>query len=682
MDVDRLNDIEVKPTRTLRSAVWNDFVKEKNAIGQAIAICKHCKQKLSAKGTGGTSNLKNHLKRCKAKIRKERGQQHLVFKKKENGSNLIKNHKFSQERSRRDFAMMVVKHEYPFAMIDHPYFRQFITNLQPLFDLKHRTTLKSDIMELYGEQKKALYGFLDKLPSRISLTTDLWTARNTKDSYMCLTAHFIDNDWVLRKVILNFQLMECSHSGEELAKVMLKFLLDWNIDKKVLAITLDNASSNDAMIANVKAIINRDGALPLGGEIFQVRCTAHVQNLIVKDGLSTLGDTVKNIRESCKYVTCTPQRKMKWNDVIGQVKVTTGKSVFLDCQTRWNSTYEMLATALEYQAAFERLELRDDGFMTNPLKQEWELARVICDCLKIFYDSTNTISGSLYPTADIYFLEVCEIHLSLLAWKKDKNIQVRLMADKMMPKFLKYWSDCCLILAVGFVLNPGYKMKFVENYFKAIYGEKDSELHTKRVENALNSIFGDYALQTMPITKQVFQSASVGSNGTNDKALTSGKARRLASWYEDEGVSSTVMKSELDQYLEEPLFPLINGSSVLDWWKVNSAKYPALAKMARDILPIQVSSVPSESAFSTGGRVINDHRASLGSDTVEALLCTQSWLPSLTKGLNFFLSGYLFNLIILNSIISASFQDSQEFLFKDPQEEDMDYNGDGGDREV
>ncbi|KAH9687521.1 hypothetical protein KPL70_014804 [Citrus sinensis] len=67
---------------------------------------------------------------------------------------------------------------------------------------------------------------------------------------------------------------------------------------------------------------------------------------------------------------------------------------------------------------------------------------------------------------------------------------------------------------------------------------------------------------------------------------------------------------------------------VLDWWKINSSKYPILSYVARDILAMPVSTVASESAFSTGGRVLDPHRCSLSTRTVEALICTQNWLRS------------------------------------------------------
>lgn len=48
--------------------------------------------------------------------------------------------------------------------------------------------------------------------------------------------------------------------------------------------------------------------------------------------------------------------------------------------------------------------------------------------------------------------------------------------------------------------------------------------------------------------------------------------------------------------------------------------------MTKDILSIPMSSVTSGCAFSIGERLITDHRNSLKSETVEALLCAQDLL--------------------------------------------------------
>ncbi|KAL5723197.1 hypothetical protein ACHQM5_006621 [Ranunculus cassubicifolius] len=92
-----------------------------------------------------------------------------------------------------------------------------------------------------------------------------------------------------------------------------------------------------------------------------------------------------------------------------------------------------------------------------------------------------------------------------------------------------------------------------------------------------------------------------------------------------------VLSDEVDSYLIDRLEANDKSTcfDILNWWKVKGKiSYPTLALVAKDILAIQVSTVASESAFSTGGRVIDPFRSSLTPKSVEALICYQNWLTS------------------------------------------------------
>ncbi|KAK1377590.1 HAT dimerization [Heracleum sosnowskyi] len=87
-------------------------------------------------------------------------------------------------------------------------------------------------------------------------------------------------------------------------------------------------------------------------------------------------------------------------------------------------------------------------------------------------------------------------------------------------------------------------------------------------------------------------------------------------------------KSDLCKYLSDTLVKEADPFDILNWWKTNSSKYLVLSEMARNVLSVPVSTVASESAFSTEGRILDSYRSSLRPKTVEALVCAQNWLRS------------------------------------------------------
>ena len=85
-----------------------------------------------------------------------------------------------------------------------------------------------------------------------------------------------------------------------------------------------------------------------------MRYSAHILNLIVKDGLEVLKDAIENIHDSVAYWTATPKRVEKFEEIAQFVKVEATTKLILDCKTRWNSTFTMLSHALPYKSAFIR----------------------------------------------------------------------------------------------------------------------------------------------------------------------------------------------------------------------------------------------------------------------------------------------------------------------------------------
>lgn len=73
----------------------------------------------------------------------------------------------------------------------------------------------------------------------------------------------------------------------------------------------------------------------------------------------------------------------------------------------------MLSTAKEFRIVFDSLHIQDTNYTFRPTHEEWEKADVICRLLKVFYEATNVISGTNYPTSNLYLHEMLKVKLTL-----------------------------------------------------------------------------------------------------------------------------------------------------------------------------------------------------------------------------------------------------------------------------
>ena len=168
------------------------------------------------------------------------------------------------------------------------------------------------------------------------------------------------------------------------------------------------------------------------------------------------------------------------------------KKTALDCKTRWNSTYLMLATAVKYKKIFSRLKNREPQYKSLPNESDWDLANELCDRLKIFYSVTELFSGTKYPTTNIFFPKICEIKLALKKWDDSKFIEVSTMASSMVTKFDKYWEDSYGVMSMATILDPRFKMKILEYFFPLIYGDDKEKVHLLNVKTICEGIYQQY----------------------------------------------------------------------------------------------------------------------------------------------------------------------------------------------
>jgi hypothetical protein len=319
-------------------------------------------------------------------------------------------------------------------------------------------------------------------------------------------------------------------------------------------------------VDTVVSTLKNQGSVLCGGKFFHVRCAAHIINLIARDGVSTISDVIANIRSLVVVVKSSPLQEQIFFKQAAALGVEQ-RGLSLDVSTRWNSTYLMLADALHYKRVFQRIILLHPEKYSKhaPSSLEWDNTAVLCNCLEIFYESTKLLSGSYYPTANLFFSEFCEINIKIIEWLKSSDGFIASMAQSMKDKFDKYWEKSNTALAVACFLDPRYKMKVVEFYYTEMsddYGF-DAMYEFKKV---LQKLYDSYASMYRSSTSRPMQQTkvitarSIRTSQCYMDLNEEPKRKRLSSFLRDNVDIGQEQQSEIDQYNNEPLLSWKEGN--------------------------------------------------------------------------------------------------------------------------
>ncbi|CAL1406613.1 unnamed protein product [Linum trigynum] len=242
---------------------WAHYEKlEVNKVKKAK--CKYCKRLMVGDPKQGTSHLKKHYERCpKRKVPVDIRQQLLQANSNKEKFQLSP-FNFDKQNSRKELAKAIIKHEYSLSIVDHEGFRSFVASLNPLFKMVCRNTIKKDCLTIYDLERDAMMQLLDKNEGRVALTTDMWTSTSQKKGFMVVTAHYVDNNWKLQSRILRFIYLPAPHTSDVLAEALWDCMTQWNVDSRLSAITVDNCSTNDAMMSQLLEKLPFE-SLQLGG---------------------------------------------------------------------------------------------------------------------------------------------------------------------------------------------------------------------------------------------------------------------------------------------------------------------------------------------------------------------------------------------------------------------------------
>ncbi|XP_050386220.1 zinc finger BED domain-containing protein DAYSLEEPER-like [Argentina anserina] len=173
--------------------------------------------------------------------------------------------------------------------------------------------------------------------------------------------------------------------------------------------------------------------------------------------------------EDIKYIKGSEVRKQRFLQCVSQVGLGgSRRGLRQDMPTRWNSTYLMLDGAVYYHSALMNLA---------------------------------------YPTSNLFFPKVLVVQHSIHEAIASEDSFLSRMGKELDLKFKKYWSNYSLILGIAVVMDPRFKMEFVEWAYEKLYGREPSQLkefdaryksgHNSSLKTELNKYLDEVRLDNL-----------------------------------------------------------------------------------------------------------------------------------------------------------------------------------------
>ncbi len=440
-------------------------------------------------------------------------------------------------------------------------FRKCVPCLNSMLPMPSNDSMFGDFMQLFHNEKAKLKEKFSTLSSRVCLSAHVWH-HDPLSAYLCLSVHYIDNEWERQQKIIRFRQVDPSCNARELSDVILRAIEDWGLRDKVFSITLDDEFADDSVASNVKDHLQKWNSHYSNQSLFVVRYGTYLLDQVIQVGLDELDKSME------KSMKCS--------------KFTEG---------------------------FTSSEVRKANHNYAESAKDWSSARPICDTLESFHQYMDTMHDFPRPRHlfDKVWAVKCDLQRKVDIYKDGAFSTV---LKKMQQKFEKCWKLCCFHFYMAMAVDPSYRLEHI-NFHVSLYRDID---YIRYMHDIFLNLFDEYSGKVEDTNSTSETRNEVGVNRDDD---------RLKYYHQHQSEISICVRpmTELDQYLLEPR--LSKGEpDVLRWWKGHNLTYPTVARMARDILAMPCRT-NCNVAIRTAKFAKCESRSS---HDIEELVCLQDWL--------------------------------------------------------
>lgn len=485
--------------------------------------------------------------------------------------------------------------------------------LEPGFAVPSRTHIASIVKRKHADGVDELKSLLQGA-EKVAITTDGWTSKAVR-SFSTFTVHFLDSEWRLQSYVLGTRPLDGSHTAVNIATQFSDIVAEYGIADKLAGVVHDEAAN---MMAASRQLATKY-------DLHSVVCAAHMLQTCLRHTLDSSKSVQKLLAESRRLVShfhhSSNATSMLNAQQVQQSKDNVPLRVVQDVPTRWNSTFYMLERLVKLRPHLTAV-LADPVKTPKPehrallLKEKrWATAEELIDILKPAEKATRLLSGQSYLTAScilpivMLLKNMAEASATKAQQDKESGLKqlCRKLSQEISGKFHLDPLDLSSFQVVAAALDPRSRsLPFLD-----ADGRKAVKLDLLQLCTGSAEAEGSAA---EPAAKRAPQPQDmVNHMEAVDMFFGTASAEEVS--------LSIKLEQEVEAYMSEA--PAPGAADPLQWWKSNAARLPHLAKVAKAVLCVPATSVPSERVFSAAGHIVSKRRAGLSEDSVDALIFLQ-----------------------------------------------------------
>ncbi|XP_020532370.1 uncharacterized protein LOC105650639 isoform X2 [Jatropha curcas] len=477
--------------------------------------------------------------------------------------------------------------------------------LNPSIQLWSGDKYKAVFREVFRSMQEDVRASLEQVSSKVSIVLDFWTSYE-QIFYMSVTCQWIDENWSFRKVLLDICHIPYPFGGSEIYHSLSKVLKMYNLENRILSCTHDNSQNAIHACHTLKEDLDGQKA----GPFCYIPCAARALNLIIDDGLRTTKPVISKIREFVLELNSSTEMADDFTQLATAFQEGSWKFP-LETSARWSGNYQMLDLVRKAGKAMDGVIRKYEETLGSRMllsSTEKNAVSIVHGYLEPFYKTTNNICTSKLLTIGLvlFFMDHISEMITICRECRHSPDWLKNAAEEMAKKARSYNSQVCNIFTfMTAILDPRIKSELIP----------ESLSTGNYLEEARNHFIRNYSSSHFPSMASGYGAQETEDGGSVSFAEEIARKKRRAT------LSNAT--DELTQYLSEPPAPI--PTDVLEWWKVNSSRYPRLSVMARDFLAVQPTSVAPEEHFCSKGDEIDKQRFSMPHDSTQAILCIRSW---------------------------------------------------------